>query len=375
MKVVVLMGGDTPEREVSLRSGAGIAKALAELGHEVTLLDTGTGRILPDPETALALGSKPPVPLSVEAGSQGSPGSPGSTTRAEDDEPARLPVPGAGAGNLDVYAKTIPRAADLVFIALHGGDGENGVLQAVLDLARIPYTGSGVLASAVSMDKSLSKRIFRDLGIPTPDWIELEAPAESGARWRPAVGEAEIEKLGGYPVIVKPNDQGSSVGITVVRSQAELLPAIEEARRYGRLVLIESFIEGREVTVAVLEERSFPVVEITPEGGWYDYRHKYTAGASRYEVPAKLPREITERVLALGRDACKALRVTGLARVDFRLAEDGTPYCLEVNTVPGMTETSLVPKAAAAAGLSYQDLIRSIVESAPARARSSSRIS
>src|SRR5262245_57071047 len=191
MKIVVLMGGDTPEREVSLRSGAGISKALAELGHEVTLLDTGTGRVLPDPQTALELGSKPPVPLAAGYG----------------DEPAQLPVPGAGAGNLDVYAKTIPRSADLVFIALHGGDGENGVLQAVLDLARIPYTGSGVLASAVSMDKSLSKRIFRDLGIPTPDWIELEAPAEAGARWRPAIGEAEIASLGGYPVIVKPNDQ------------------------------------------------------------------------------------------------------------------------------------------------------------------------
>ncbi|HEV8128707.1 MAG TPA: D-alanine--D-alanine ligase [Candidatus Eisenbacteria bacterium] len=372
MKVVVLMGGDTPEREVSLRSGAGISKALAELGHEVTLLDTGTGRILPNPETALELGSKPPAPLAVGAGG---PAKTGATHPREDDESSRLPVPGAGAGNLDVYAKTIPRGADLVFIALHGGDGENGVLQAVLDLARIPYTGSGVLASAVSMDKSLSKRIFRDLGIPTPDWIELEAPAESGARWRPAIGDAEIETLGGYPVIVKPNDQGSSVGISVVRTKAELLPAIEDARRYGRLILVESFIEGREVTVAVLEGRSFPVVEIEPEGGWYDYRHKYTAGASRYEVPAKLPPEITERILSLGRDACRALRVTGLARVDFRLSEDGTPYCLEVNTVPGMTETSLVPKAAAAAGLSYKELVRSIVESAPARARSSTRIS
>jgi D-alanine-D-alanine ligase len=364
MKIVVLMGGDTPEREVSLRSGAGIGRALAELGHEVTLLDTGTGRILPDPETAQALGSRPPASLA-----EGAPGAAGARPagKGDDAEPARLPVPGAGAGSLDVYAKSIPRGADLVFIALHGGDGENGVLQAVLDLARIPYTGSGVLASAVSMDKSLSKRIFRDLGIPTPDWIELEAPADPAERWRPAIGDAEIRALGGYPVIVKPNDQGSSVGINVVRAPGELLPAIEEARRYGRLILVESFIEGREVTVAVLDGRSFPVVEITPEGGWYDYRHKYTAGASRYEVPAKLPTEVTERLLALGRDACRALRVTGLARVDFRLAEDGTAYCLEVNTVPGMTETSLVPKAAASAGLSYRDLVRSIVESAPAR--------
>lgn len=354
MKLVVLLGGNTPEREVSLRSGAGIGRALIDLGHEVTLLDTGTGRILPDPDTAQALGSGRAAP-------------PAEAAPESLDDAGRLLVPGAGAGSLDVYVKAIPRGADLVFIALHGGDGENGVLQAVLDLARIPYTGSGVLASAVSMDKSLSKRIFRDLGIPTPDWVELEAPADLAAPWRPPIGAGDLSRLGGFPLIVKPNDQGSSVGISVARRADELIPAIEEARRYSRLILVESFIEGREVTVAVLDERAFPVVEITPEGGWYDYQHKYTAGASRYEVPAKLPPAATERLLALARDAYKALRCSGIARVDFRLAEDGTAYCLEVNTVPGMTETSLVPKAAGAAGLSYRDLVRAIVDSAPAR--------
>jgi len=349
MRLVVLLGGNTPEREVSLRSGAGIGRALIELGHQVTLLDTGTGRILPDPDTAQALGSGRPAAL------------PGG------DDAGHLPVPGAGSGNLDNYVKAIPRSADLVFIALHGGDGENGVLQAVLDLARIPYTGSGVLASAVSMDKSLSKRIFRDLGIPTPEWIELQAPADPAQPWHPPAGEAEIRALGGYPVIVKPNDQGSSVGISVVRRADDLLPAIEEARRYGRLILIESFIEGREVTVAVLDDRTFPIVEIIPEGGFYDYEHKYTAGASRYEMPAKLPPEAAERILRLSRESYRALRCSGIARVDFRLARDGTPYCLEVNTVPGMTETSLVPKSAAAAGLSYKDLVQAIVESAPVK--------
>jgi len=354
MKLVVLLGGNTPEREVSLRSGAGIGRALSELGHDVTLLDTGTGRILPDPETAQALGSGL---VAVDA-----------TGHAAEDSAALPATPGGGSGSLDVYVKSIPRTADLVFIALHGGDGENGVLQAVLDLARIPYTGSGVLASAVSMDKSLSKRIFRDLGIPTPDWIELEAPADPSAPWRPPVGTEEIRSLGGLPLIVKPNDQGSSVGITVVHRIEQLEPAIQEARRFGRLILVEAYIEGREVTVAVLDDRAFPVVEIIPEGGFYDYQRKYTAGASRYEVPAKLPPEITERIIALGRESCRALRCSGIARVDFRLAEDGTPYCLEVNTVPGMTETSLVPKAAGAAGLSYRDLVQAIVESAPARA-------
>ena len=350
MKIVVALGGNTPEREVSLRTGAGIGRALIELGHEVTLLDTGTGKILPDPAAALALGSGKPAP---EA-------SPGSVATGS------LIATATGAGGLETYVRSIPRSADLVFIALHGGDGEDGTLQALLDLARIPYTGSGMRASAVSMDKSLSKRIFRDLGIPTPEWIELEAPEDPATTWRPSISAADLARLGGYPLIVKPNDQGSSVGISVVDATAALLPAIETARRYSRVIVVESFIEGREMTVSVLDDRVMPVVEIIPQGGWYDYERKYTSGASRYEVPAKLPAATTERIVALGLASYRALRCAGLARVDFRLAGDGTPYCLEVNTVPGMTETSLVPKAAAAAGLSYRDLIRAIVEAVPA---------
>ena len=346
MRIVVALGGNTPEREVSLRTGAGIGRALIELGHEVTLLDTGTGKILPDPATALALGTGKPAPdATAGTGATGA-------------------LVASAAGGLDTYMKSMPRSADLVFIALHGGDGEDGTLQALLDLARIPYTGSGMRSSAVSMDKSLSKRIFRDLGIPTPAWIELEAPEDPVAAWRPAIGDAELALLGGYPLIVKPNDQGSSVGITVVDGPAALLPALETARRYGRVIVVESFVEGREVTVAVLDDRAFPVVEIIPEGGWYDYERKYTSGASRYEVPAKLPPATTERLLELGKAAFRALRCSGLARVDFRLAADGTPYCLEVNTVPGMTETSLCPKAAAAGGLSYRELVGAIVEAA-----------
>jgi len=350
MKIIVALGGSTPEREVSLRTGAGIGKALIELGHEVTLLDTGTGKILPDPATALALGTGKPAPDAASAPSAAA---------------GALVASAAGIGGLDAYVRSIPRSADLVFIALHGGDGEDGTLQALLDLARIPYTGSGMRASAISMDKSLSKRIFRDLGIPTPEWVELLAPEDPSAPWRPSIGEAEMARLGGYPLIVKPNDQGSSVGISVVDGPPALLPAIEIARRYGRVIVVESFIEGREVTVALLDDRTFPVVEIIPQGGWYDYERKYTSGASRYEVPAKLPVATTERVLALGVASFRALRCSGLARVDFRLAADGTPYCLEVNTVPGMTETSLCPKAAATAGLSYRDLVRAIVEAAP----------
>jgi D-alanine-D-alanine ligase len=257
---------------------------------------------------------------------------------------------------------------ELVFVALHGGDGENGTLQALLDLAGVPYTGSGVLASALAMDKAMSKRIFVQEAVPTPDWAERWAPEDAAQPWNPELEGEEIERLGGFPVVVKPNDQGSTVGITIAQTHEELKKGLHVARKFGRLALIERFIPGREVTVSVLDDRALPVVEIIPEGGFYDYEHKYTAGASRYECPAQLPPEITERLLILGLRACRALRTRGVARVDFRLDDEMTPFCLEVNTVPGMTETSLVPKAAAAAGMSYADLVRAIVDSTPVAA-------
>src|SRR6059036_1149780 len=169
----------------------------------------------------------------------------------------------------------MPRDIELVFVALHGGDGENGTLQALLDLAQVPYTGSGVLSSALAMDKAMSKRIFRVEGIPTPEWVERWAPEDPSAKWNPELAPEELKRLGGFPLIVKPNEEGSSVGITVVERASDLTAAIEEARRYGRLVLIESFIEGRELTVGVIDDRALPVVEIIPEKGWYDYEHKY----------------------------------------------------------------------------------------------------
>jgi D-alanine-D-alanine ligase len=346
MKIAVLMGGTSPEREVSIRSGGGVGKALLSLGHEVILLDTGTGKLLQGNELRGALGA-----------------SAGMTALA----PASVP-PGASNVGLEPFVHGLSRDVEMVFVALHGGDGENGTLQALLDLSRVPYTGSGVLASALAMDKAISKRVFVHEGIPTPDWVERWAPEDLAQPWNPELEDEEIERLGGFPVIVKPNDQGSTVGITVASSRAELKQALHTARRYGRLALIERYIPGRELTVSVLDDRAFPVVEICPEGGFYDYEHKYTAGASRYECPAKLPHETTERLLALGVRACRAVRTRGVARVDFRLDEEGTPFCLEVNTVPGLTETSLVPKAAAAAGMSYEDLVKAIVSAVPVEA-------
>ena len=346
MRIAVLMGGTSPEREISIRTGGGVSRALLSLGHEVVLLDTGTGKLLQAGELRAALAS-PAGPVALA--------------------PTALPA-GAVSIGIEPFVRGMPRDVDLVFVALHGGDGENGTLQALLDLARVPYTGSGVLASALAMDKAISKRIFVHEAIPTPEWVERWAPEDPVQPWHPELDDEDIERLGGFPVIVKPNDQGSTVGITVVTARDGLRPALLTARRYCRLALVERYIPGREVTVSVLDDRPLPIVEIIPEGGFYDYEHKYTAGASRYEVPAQLAPEASERLLSLGLRACRALRTRGVARVDFRLDEDGTPYCLEVNTVPGMTETSLVPKAAAAAGMSYEELVRAIVDSTPIEA-------
>ncbi|HMI30244.1 MAG TPA: D-alanine--D-alanine ligase [Candidatus Limnocylindrales bacterium] len=346
MRVAVLMGGTSPEREISIRTGAGVSRALANLGHEVLTLDTGTGKLLREADLKAALAS--PAGYAALA-------------------PTVLPANSTNVG-IEPFIRGMPRDMDLVFVALHGGDGENGTLQALLDLSRVPYTGSGVFASALAMDKAISKRVFVHEGIPTPEWVERWAPEDLAQPWTPDLDDEEIDRLGGFPLIVKPNDQGSTVGITVVHARPELTAALLLARQYGRLVLVERFIPGREVTVSVLNGKALPIVEIIAEGGFYDYEHKYTAGACRYEVPAKVPPETTERILSLGLRACRALRTSGVARVDFRLLEDGTPYCLEVNTVPGMTETSLVPKAAAAAGMSYEELVRTIVDSAPVRA-------
>ena len=345
MKIAVLMGGTSPEREISIRTGAGVTRALQSLGHEVALLDTGTGKLLQGGELHAALGN-PAGPSALA--------------------PAAIPASAHGAVQPLVHG--LSRDVELVFVALHGGDGENGTLQALLDLAGVPYTGSGVLASALAMDKAMSKRIFVQEAVPTPDWVERWAPEDMAQPWNPELDGEEIERLGGFPVVVKPNDQGSTVGITIAQTHEELKKGLHVARKFGRLALIERFIPGREVTVSVLDDRALPVVEIIPEGGFYDYEHKYTAGASRYECPAQLPPEITERLLILGLRACRALRTRGVARVDFRLDDEMTPFCLEVNTVPGMTETSLVPKAAAAAGMSYADLVRAIVDSTPVEA-------
>ena len=237
------------------------------------------------------------------------------------------------------------RQVDVVFIALHGGSGEDGTLQAVPDLAGIPYTGSGHMGSAYAMDKDVSKRLFRAASVPTPDW--LMAP----------VSTREATASLGVPVVVKPNKQGSTVGLSVVRQESELESAIETAYRYDDEVMIERFVPGRELTLGILEGEALAVGEIRPKlNDIFDYASKYQPGGAEEIFPADLPHEIASRVQALGLKAHKAVKAGAYSRVDFRLDDLGGVWCLEVNTVPGMTATSLLPQSAQAAGIGFSEL-------------------
>jgi len=324
MRVALLMGGRSSEREISLRTGRGIAQSLRNLGHEVLAVDAANGRLLPAGEEEK--GALPAAAIE------------------------NLPASATGA---IAHADAVNRA-DVVFLALHGGAGEDGTIQALLELAGKPYTGSGVLASALAMDKAMSKRLFEHSGLPTPKWIL--------ARAGEALPTVDATRLGGYPLVVKPNAEGSTVGLTIVTRPEDLPGALELAGRYGPEVLIEQFIPGRELTVAVLGDEPLPIVEIRPKGGHYDYESKYTAGKSEYFCPADLPEPLAARIRDLSLQAVRALGCRGVARVDLRLSPQNEPYLLEVNTIPGMTPTSLVPMAARAVGMSYDDLVARMID-------------
>jgi D-alanine-D-alanine ligase len=328
MKITVLMGGTSSERNVSLASGIRIVQALRGRGHDVIALDPARGVITEGEEKELATGKVGTRPPSLESLSKVAEG-------------AFLP-------NLTSMKEI--RNADVAFLALHGGQGEDGTIQALLDMAGVRYTGSGHLSSALAMDKDLSKKLFRAEDVKTADW--LMAPVEV----------EQVEGILGLPVIVKPSKQGSTVGLSIVKKREELLPAIEEASKYDDEVMIERFVPGRELTVGVLGDIALPVGEIISKHEIYDYECKYTPGMAREEFPAKLSPEATARVQQQALDGFKALKLRGYARIDFRLTEEGEFYCLEANTLPGMTELSLIPQGAAAMGISFPDLCERIVK-------------
>ncbi len=333
MKVVVLLGGNSAERDVSLASGAAVVSGLRKAGHSVIAFDTGgDGSPLIEAELAgmISIKEKPPDPQDLLNRSSA--------------------VAYAIVGREDV------READIVFNILHGGYGEDGRLQAVMDLLNIPYTGSGMLASALAMDKQLAKQLFRSAGAATPDDFYID-------RWSDAdVAEIDrrIRETIGYPVIVKPNCQGSSVGLSKINSPSEIKAAVETGFRYDERLLFEKYIPGRDFTVSILGDRALPLVEIIAGEELYDYEHKYIKGKTRKVCPPELPEKMQQEIQNVGLKAFRAIGCAGFGRVDCRLTDDGRIFCFEVNTLPGMTETSLVPMAARAAGIEFPQLLEKI---------------
>jgi D-alanine-D-alanine ligase len=325
MKIAVLFGGTSEERDVSIASAAQIIPALRSLGHQVFAIDSATGRLGSAQERQLLSAAVAPAPPS-------------------DREIAR--VRGGAMAAVDF------REAEVVFLALHGGAGEDGRIQAVLDLAGMAYTGSNHIASAAAMDKDLSKRLFRSAGIPTPDW--LMAPAASDA----------VDAALGWPVVVKPNKQGSTVGLSVVHEAAHLQDAIERAPRFDDEVMLERFIPGREFTVGVLEGVALPVGEIIASGEVFDYESKYQAGGAREVFPADIPPAESALVRDYALRAHRVLKLGAYSRTDFRRDSGGAFWCLEANSLPGMTATSLLPQAAKAAGIEFPELLDRICRGA-----------
>lgn len=328
MKIAVLLGGTSAERDVSITTGMAIAKALQASGHTVEALDCAYGDRKIDFESSAASVIKA-TPPDIE------------------QEKAKL--------DRNIFKTVdylIAHKFDIAFIALHGGYGENGQLQAVLELSRIPYTGSNSLASAIGMDKHLSKLMFLSAGVPTAPWYH--------ARRHQPLERAEVKKLG-LPLVVKPNAQGSTVGLSIINNWDDLDAALATAYRYSDSVLLEQFVPGRELTVTVLGDEVLPVVEIIPESGFYDYESKYQSGRTRYVTPAELPDDLTAEIQAATLRGFQAIGCSGYARIDFRLREDRQYFCLEVNTLPGMTPTSLVPKAAKARGIEFPELMERII--------------
>jgi len=290
-KVGVIMGGTSSEREVSLRSGWAVLKALRKKGIEAIPLEVGE----------------------------------------------------------DLVQQVISSGIEVAFVALHGKGGEDGTVQGLLELLRIPYTGSGVLASALAMNKVKAKKIFAACSIPTPESV----------LWRQGVAIPFPP-----PWVVKPASQGSTIGLSVVREESQLQEAVSEALRYDQEVFIERFVPGKELTVALLDGRTLEVIEIAPKEGIYDYRAKYTPGMTEYLIPAPISPEARSQAQKLAQRAYEALGCSGCARVDMRMDSGGRIWVLEVNTIPGMTATSLVPKAAAYEGMSFEDLVLEILKGA-----------
>ena len=324
LNVLLLLGGTSPEREVSKATGKSVYQALINLGYDVKVIDPAYGLNQPG-NVEQFFSEKDFCEIS-------------------------------NANYLESVNHNSTNGVDIVFLALHGKYGEDGTIQSLLELKGLKYTGSKVLSGALAMDKIMSKILFDEYKVPSPKWFHFKS------------GEKSVEEIDNlilknfnYPAVVKPNDQGSTVGITICKSSDNLRNAISYAFEYSDRILVEEYIPGKELTVAVIDNEALPPLEIRPQHGVYDYECKYTSGMSEYIVPAQLPDGVLKELQDIAVQAYKALRCEVYARVDFRLSPDKIPYALEVNTLPGMTSLSLVPKMAKAIGISFDQLVEKII--------------
>ena len=336
MKVVVLAGGTSTERDVSLSSGSMIYKALKKNGHQVILLDVYLGY---EGNTEGIFESDVDWAAAVGTISEKNP----------DLETVKAMRKDGGKSFFGPNVLNICQSADCVFMALHGANGEDGKIQACFELLGIPYTGTDFVSSAMAMDKGITKDIFKAYGIPTPAGIRLKK------------GETESVQVP-FPCIVKACCGGSSVGVCIAQDEAEYAAAKEEAFRYDNEVVIEQFIEGREFSVGVMDGEALPVIEIAPKVGFYDYKNKYQAGSTVETCPADIQEDRAEAMQRVAEQVFVALRLKSYARMDFRMNAQGEIFCLEANTLPGMTPVSLLPQEAAAVGMDFPTLCERILQ-------------
>ena len=343
MKIVVLAGGLSTERDVSLSSGAGICRTLREKGHDAVLMDVYLGFPY-DADKLEEVFKLPGAGLEIAEGIK---------TTEPDLEAVKASREDQSDCFLGPNVVEICRLADVVFMALHGDVGENGKLQATFDLLGIKYTGPNYLGSALAMDKGITKQIFKMSGVPTP----------MGTALKKAKKDTPLADLGlKLPVVVKPCSGGSSIGVYIVDNEEDYKNAIEKSFTYEDEVVIEPYIKGREFACGIIDGKALPVIEIIPKTGFFDYANKYQAGATEEVCPADIPDEIAEKMQRATELAFKALKLDIYSRADFLLDENGDIYCLEVNTLPGMTATSLLPQEAKAAGIEYSDLCELIIK-------------
>lgn len=336
MNIVVLAGGTSTERDVSLSTGTMIYKALKNRGHRVILLDS-------------FLGYAGTTENIFESDRDWTEGICGSVKEINPDLNNIMTLrKNASNSFFGENVIEICSMADIVFLALHGENGEDGKVQAAFDLMDIKYTGTDFTSSAISMDKAISKELFAYYNIPTPKGIHVK--------------KAEPFSWDLYPCIVKVNNGGSSVGVSIAQTKEDMSQALESAFYYGDEVIIEQYIKGREFSVGVMDNKALPVIEIAPLVSFYDYKNKYQPGSTIETCPAKLDEAITVRMQRIAEQVVTALRIKTYARMDFILSDDNEIYCLEANTLPGMTPTSLLPQEAQAIGIDFEELCGRIIE-------------